>query len=672
MLIYWIAILCLITSSLTRELSNVQQQKHGILQRNRRNDPIEATRKPPVSMAATGNESNNNKDNEDLKIGLIVGGICAVLIVLGLSILTCRCYDKHESIFYSVEKRTRLSQIKREEAHDPYTMVISPEAEVIELDETDGKEGGFERPLTTFQPYTGTFTAFPGKNNNFTSNNRDSGISLLDILDERDKTTLIDPLEESTFAREGTVHNPLYQDHGGVDNEGMEHDDDDSDNEKTSEAEAQNDEEFPNIFDDSFFKEPITLLSYAKKHEEDDGAGDVDSNTMSIKSGQSDAPSDDREDSDPYQRDFNENQSSNTYEDIKEREYEDIRDATNNTNYDDDSPVIKEPDYATIPRNTRPLVIESDSENSSPEPSDDEDEEPSESPKEEVSSDNARSLLRTGSVAKLVNAFLTGDVNKRANDSEDDISSNDGDQSPVDAQAYKNPNYQREKTLLRSYSNPLFEDEDVENSESKDAETSPVELKDENHYLKAVDSPVVGTRISDPTLEEEDTFNQYLDQSTNANNTDDEVANRGLLDSGDFTPKILEASEPINNQPELFYKDGDDPAQKQLNKTPVPAPRKSIKIVATSRASIKSPTKKDTKSKQEPSSKPPPPPVAVKPTKSFDRDEALPAIGSPTKKQPPPVAPKQFSIKRGPVRSQTVQPVRRAPAPPPRVPSVRY
>ena len=442
--------------------------------------------------------------------------------------------------------------------------------------------------------YTGSFNAFPGKGN-LSSPNRDSGISLLDILDEQrsmDSDEDIDPAQQTidkeilrrqndhnTFAREGTVHNPLYLD----DEEG-----DGIDPKSVTDLQAnpddlvhdpiqREDDDFKNIFDDDYFKDgPVTLLSYAKKHEDDK-----------------------KEDSLP-------NDSSSDEEDLFGPQYEPIKDQP--------SP---NPHYATIPRNQAP-PDDSDSDSDilmEPPPQYD-----ANAPKKPLN-DPPPNLLRTGSVAKLVDAFTKGKVTKD-DEKPDDGNDDDDDVKKRSPHAYKNPLYQEEDNLM-SYANPMYKDD-----ETPSPGTSTDEPFDEHQYLAPVDGPATKKdhKKQDPVSKMDEDVSTLA-----ASNNDNDID------------------------------------------TPVPSPRPS-KASSPTNLNIDDP--KDSKNDEIENRPPPPPPVSTKPKKKdkvITPNSETPKPVNTTKKQPPPVAPKRVSLKdKTPLdRTLSLQPNQKAPAPPPRVRSVR-
>ena len=112
------------------------------------------------------------------------------------------------------------------------------------------------------------------------------------------------------------------------------------------------------------------------------------------------------------------------------------------------------------------------------------------------------SFLRTGSVAKLVNAFTTGDVNRECEEDREQENKKD-EEVKRKAHAYRNPLYQDENKIL-AYSNPGFENDNKESGEK--AEEKPVDdlgdaqNTDEHLYLTPVDeAPKKTGALSKPT-----------------------------------------------------------------------------------------------------------------------------------------------------------------------------
>ena len=447
--------------------------------------------------------------------------------------------------------------------------------------------------------YTGSFNAFPGKGN-LSSPNRDSGISLLDILDEQrsmDSDEDIDPAQQTidkeilrrqndhnTFAREGTVHNPLYLDDeegDGIDPKSVQANPDDL----VPDPIQREDDDFKNIFDDDYFKDgPVTLLSYAKKHEDDKKEDNLT------------------------------NDSSSDDEDLFGPQYEPIKDQP--------SP---NPHYATIPRKQAPPPDDSDSDSDilmEPPPQYDANapipDSPPSSPKKPLN-DPPPNLLRTGSVAKLVDAFTKGKITK--DDERPDDGSNDDGVKKRTPHAYKNPLYQEEDNLM-SYANPMYKDDETPSPGSD-------EPLDEHQYLAPVDGP--------------DTKKDHKEQDP-VSKMDEDIPT------------------PTSN-------DND-------NDTPVPSPR-PLKASSPTNLNIDDPKHSKDDGIKKPRSQPPtPPPVSTKPKKKdkvITPNSETPKPVNTTKKQPPPVAPKRVSLKeKTPLdRALSLQPNQKAPAPPPRVRSVR-
>ena len=441
---------------------------------------------------------------------------------------------------------------------------------------------------------TGSFNAFPGKGNKTPT--RDSSISLLDILDERNSleneephnetdTSIVQPNapQGNTFAREGTVQNPVYFDAG---DEGDPEEDKDlhdylkpssddttpSPNDKgpsdSNKPENPDDDDFHNIFDDDYFKDngPVTLLSYAKKHEEE------------------------KEDEEE-----NPSESSDLEDDPLGPQYEPVRDPSS-LGVD---PTKEESPYATISKKPK----DNDTKVNTGDPEQDTKEAYPDIPLPSTPENNGESpnLPRTGSVAKLVNAFAKGKVNKAQDEERED----DAEKRPPNR--YTNPLYQEEDKLI-SYSNPLYKDDEEE-------ESTP-----ENQYLAPVDTSPQPTKKDPPT--------------------------------------------------------------------PVPTPRPNVKN-DNSEAPPPGGNKgvgENYDAVKKPQSPPPPPPLSSKPNRGATI-KAPPEPETPTpaedivnppekvKKQPPAVAPKRVSLKNNKTpldRAMSAQPTRKAPAPPPRVRSVRY
>ena len=406
--------------------------------------------------------------------------------------------------------------------------------------------------------------------------------------------------DHNTFAREGTVHNPMYLDDEGDDIDPKSVTDlqanpppNNLDDDLVPDPVKRKDDDFRNIFDDDYFKDgPVTLLAYAKKHEDE----------------KENVPSDHSlgEEDDPF---------GPQYEPIKDQ-------STPSLALPNDGGV--DPHYATIPRKQPAPSAAEDSDSDSdilmePPPQYNADAPKPESPKPKPSNNSPPNLLRTGSVAKLVDAFTKGKVNK--NDDEDD---KDDDVKKGSPHAYKNPLYQEENNLM-SYANPMYKDDENPSTPNKSSD-EPI---DEHQYLAPVDSPPSKKDHEDPPKKDNDS---------------------PTTKDHDF-PSLPSTTNNIE--------------------TPVPSPRPSKTSPPTNQNLDDTKDTKDEDNIKKPQSPPPPPPTSTKPRK---KENPLPNDEN-TKKQPPAVAPKRISLKdKRPLpldRVFSLQPNQKAPAPPPRVRSVR-
>ena len=445
----------------------------------------------------------------------------------------------------------------------------------------------------------------------------------MDILDERksmdfdnsdnedsaedtiDKETLRRQHDNTTFAREGTVHNPVYLDddgdgtdpHTDFHNPPKHTDPDDLDLGHNMDSDrVSKEDDFCNIFDDDYFRDgPVTLLSYARKQEED----------------RKDIPNDNEDDTGDF----------SDIDDPLGPQYEPIKDLSALSG--DDTKDI-DPTYATISRNSssnldlnvmaQPPPSDSTSDGdddmlgAAKDPKAEENETPDNPSAPKKADKSHPNLLRTGSVAKLVDAFTKGKVNDEVDkDENDDICGkpkfpDNDDVKMRQPHAYGNPLYQEEKKLM-SHANPMYkDDEDFDNTSSPPLTSN--ELMDEQQYLAPVDS--------------------------------------------------LASS---------------------FNNAPVPSPRATNASQATTASNLnRSVDGKESKKQSKP---PPPPPVSTKPKKNnlTPKDSSDGSLTNQVngRKQPPPVAPKRVSLKnKTPLdRALSLQPNQKAPAPPPRVRSVR-